>query len=67
MMDTCMMEVAQAKLTRRSKDLGHLLDTCSWYDKWQFPQIGVENSLLYTKTTEIWANSHTVPHHAFIN
>ncbi len=21
---------------KRSKDLGALLDTCSWYDKWQF-------------------------------
>ncbi len=28
--------VGTVKKNKRSKDLGALLDTCSWYDKWQF-------------------------------
>ena len=32
-----------------------------------FLQTSIKNSLLYTKTVEILANSHTVPHHASIN
>ncbi len=27
----------------------------------------IKNSLLQTKSTEIWVNSHTVPHYACIN
>ncbi len=52
---------------KRSKDLGALLDSCSWDDKGNFLQMCIKNSLLQTKSIEIWVNSHTVPHYACIN
>ena len=55
------------KSNKRSKDLGALLDTCSWDDIGNFLQIYIKNSLLQTKSIEIWVNSHTVPHYACIN
>ena len=48
-------------------DLGALLDSCSWYDIGNFLQTCIKNSLLQTKSIEIWVNSHTVPHYACIN
>ncbi len=52
---------------KRSKDLGALLDSCSWDDIGKFLQTCIKNSLLQTKSIEIWLNSHTVPHYACIN
>ncbi len=52
---------------KRSKDLGALLDSCSWDDNGNFLQTCIKNSLLQTKSNEIWVNSHTVPHYACIN
>ncbi len=52
---------------KRSKDLGALLDSCSWDDIGNFLQACIKNSLLQTKSTEIWVNSHTVPCYAYIN
>ncbi len=52
---------------KRSKDLGALLDSCSWDDIANFLQTCIKNSLLQTKSIEIWVNSHTVPLYACIN
>ncbi len=53
---------------KRSKDLDALLDTCSWDDIGNFLQTCIKNSLLQTKSTEIWFSSYTVvPHYACIN
>ncbi len=51
---------------KRSKDLGALLDSCSWDDFGNFLQTCIKNSLQQTKSIEIWVNSHTVPHYACI-
>ena len=40
-------------LNKRSKDLGALLDSCSWYDSGNFLQTCIKNSLLQTKSIEI--------------
>ncbi len=45
---------------KRSKDLGALLDSCSWDDIGNFQQTCIKNSRLQTKSIEIWVNSHTV-------
>ncbi len=53
---------------KRSKDLGALLDSCSWDDIGNFFLLTcIKNSLLQTKSIEMWVNSHTVPHYACIN
>ncbi len=52
---------------KRSKDLGALLDSCSWDDIGNFLQTCIKNSLLQAKSIEIWVNSHTVPYYACIN
>ncbi len=52
---------------KRSKDLGALLDSCSWNDIGNFLQTCIKNSLLQTKSFEIWVNSDTVLHYACIN
>ncbi len=56
-----------SNLNKRSKDLSVLLDSCSWDDIGNFLQTCIKNSLLQTKSVEIWENSHTVPHYACIN
>ncbi len=55
------------KQNKRYKDLGALLDSCSWDEIGNFLQTCIKKSLLQTKSTEIWVNSHTVPHYACIN
>ncbi len=45
---------------KRSKDLGALLDSCSWDDIGNFQQTCIKNSRLQIKSIEIWVNSHTV-------
>ncbi len=55
------------KINKRSKDLGALLDSCGWGDIGNFLQTCIKNSMLQTKSIEIWVNSHTVPHYACIN
>ncbi len=52
---------------KRSKDLGALLDSCNWDDIGNFLQTCIKNSLLQTKSIEIFVNSHRVPHYACIN
>ncbi len=52
---------------KRSKDLGALLDSCSWDDIGIFLQTCIKNSLVQTKSIEIWVNSHKVPHYTCIN
>ncbi len=59
--------VVKLKINKRSKDLGALLDSCSRDDLGNFLQTCIKKSLLQTKSTEIWVNSHTVPHYACIN
>ncbi len=54
-------------LIKRAKDLGALLDSCSWDDIGNFLQTCIKNSELQTKSIEIWVNFHTVPHYACIN
>ncbi len=54
-------------VNKRSKDLGALLDSCSWDDIGNFLQTCIKNSLLPTKSIEIGVNSHTLPHYACIN
>ncbi len=54
-------------VNKRSKDLCALLDSCSWDDIGNCLQTCIKNSLLQTKSIEIWVNSHTVPHYACIN
>ncbi len=39
---------------KRSKDLGALLDSCSWDDIGNFLQTCIKNSLVQTKSIEIW-------------
>ncbi len=39
---------------KRSKDLGALLGSCSWSDIANFLQTCIKNSLLQTKSIEIW-------------
>ncbi len=58
----------QVIMNKRSKDLGALLDSCSWDDSGNFLQTCIKNSLLHwLKSTEIWINSPTVPHYACIS
>ncbi len=52
--------------TRGPRRLGALLDSCSWDDIGNFQQTRIKNSLLQTKSIEIWANSHTVRHYKCI-
>ncbi len=55
------------KKNKRSKDLGALLDGCSWDDIGNFLQTCIKNSLLQTKSIEIWVNSHTVTHYMHVH
>ncbi len=43
---------------KRSKDLGALVDSCSWDDIGNFLHTCIKHSLLQTKSIEIWVNSH---------
>ena len=54
------------ELTRGPKTLT-LLDSCSRDGIGNFLQIYMKNSLLQTKSIEIWVNFHTAPHYACIN
>ena len=60
--DDCVTTVAN----KMSKDLGALLDSCNWDYIGNFLQICIKNSLLQTKSIEIWINSHAVPHYVCI-
>ncbi len=44
------------ELNKRSKDLGALLDSCSWDDIGNFLQTCIKKSLLQTKPIEIGLN-----------
>ncbi len=45
-------------------DLGAPFDSCSRDNIGNFLQTCIKNSLLQTKSIEIWVDSHTVPHYA---
>ena len=52
---------------KRSKDLGALLDSWSWDDIGNFLQTFIKNSLVQTKSIEIWVYYQTVPHYTCID
>ncbi len=54
-------------INKREKDLSALLDSFSWDAMGNFLETCIKNSLLQTKSFEVWVNSHTVPHYACIN